>query len=67
MAIQPTISSSAQTGLIAGGAVVTALGGGTPEFRTVIDQVIATSDTIEQIAADNPYMFFEYQDLVQDI
>jgi ABC-type sugar transport system substrate-binding protein len=59
--------SSAQTGLIAGSAVVTALAGGTPEFRTVIDQVIATSDTIEQIAADNPYMFFEYQDRVQDI
>jgi ABC-type sugar transport system substrate-binding protein len=59
--------SSAQTGLIATQAVLQALAGETPQFQTVIDQVIATSDTIEQIAEENPYMFFEYQELVQDI
>lgn len=59
--------SSAQTGLIATNAVVAALTGGTPVFGTPIDQVIATADNIEAIVAENPYMFFDYKDLVQDI
>jgi ribose transport system substrate-binding protein len=59
--------SSAQTGLIATNAVVAALTGGTPVFGTPIDQLIATADNIEAIVAENPYMFFDYKDLVQDI
>jgi ribose transport system substrate-binding protein len=59
--------SAAQTGLIGTQAVVTMLGGGTPEFRTVVDQVIATADNIDQVVEENPYMFFDYKDQVQDI
>ena len=59
--------SSAQTGLIAGNAVVTALAGGTPEFQTVVDQVIATGDDIDAVVEANPFMFMEYKDQVQDI
>ncbi len=59
--------SSAQTGLIATNAVVDALAGGTPVFETAIAQVIATADNIDEIVSDNPYMFFDYKDQVQDI
>ena len=59
--------SSAQTGLIAANAVLTALKGETPEFRTVIEQVMATSDDIDSVVEANPYMFFEYKDKVQNI
>ncbi len=59
--------SSAQTGLIAANAVLASLKGETPEFRTVIEQVIATSDDIDAVVEANPFMFFEYKDLVQDI
>ena len=59
--------SSAQTGLIAANAVLTALKGETPEFRTVIEQVMATSDDIDAVVEANPYMFFEYKDKVQNI
>lgn len=59
--------SSAQTGLIAANAVLAALKGDTPEFRTVIEQVIATADTIDSIVAKNPFMFMEYKDKVQNI
>ncbi len=59
--------SSAQTGLIAANAVLAALAGETPEFRTKIEQVIATSEDIDAIAEANPYMFMEFKDKVQNI
>lgn len=59
--------SSAQTGLIAANAVLASLKGETPEFRTVIEQEMATADTIDAIVEKNPYMFFEYKDKVQNI
>lgn len=59
--------SSAQTGLIAANAVLAALKGETPEFRTVIEQVIATSDDIDAVVEANPFMFMEYKDKVQNI
>jgi ribose transport system substrate-binding protein len=59
--------SSAQTGLIATTAVLQALAGETPEFRTKVDQVIATPETIDQLAEENPYMFMEFKDRVQNI
>lgn len=59
--------SSAETGLIAANAVLASLRGETPEFRTIVDQVIATSDDIDDVVAANPYMFMEFKDLVQDI
>lgn len=59
--------SSAQTGLIAANAVLAKLRGETPEFRTVIAQEIATSETIDAIVESNPFMFMEYKDLVQNI
>ena len=43
------------------------LAGETPEFQTVIEQVIATADTIDAIVEENPFMFMEYKDQVQDI
>lgn len=59
--------SSAQTGLIAANAVLATLRGEKPEFRTVVEQVIATSDTIDKIVEANPYMFMDYKDKVQNI
>ena len=59
--------SSAQTGLIAANAVLAALKGETPQFRTVIEQVIATSDDIDAVVAANPFMFLDYKDKVQNI
>jgi len=59
--------SSAQTGLIAANAVLASLRGETPEFRTVIEQVMATSDDIDAVVEANPFMFMEYKDRVQDI
>ena len=59
--------SSAQTGLIATQAVVEALAGAEPTFATPITQVIATNADIAQVVADNPFMFTEYEDQVQDI
>lgn len=59
--------SSAQTGLIAANAVLASLRGETPEFRTVVEQVIATSETIDEIVGANPYMFMDYKDKVQNI
>ncbi len=59
--------SSAQTGLIAAKAVLASLKGEKPEFRTVIAQEIATSATIDDIVAKNPFMFMEYKDKVQNI
>lgn len=59
--------SSAQTGLIAANAVLASLAGETPEFRTKIEQVIATSEDIDAIAEANPYMFMEFKDKVQNI
>lgn len=59
--------SSAQTGLIAANAVLASLRGETPEFRTVVEQVMATSETIDSIVEANPYMFMEFKDKVQNI
>ncbi|HRE02562.1 MAG TPA: sugar ABC transporter substrate-binding protein [Ilumatobacteraceae bacterium] len=59
--------SSAQTGLIAANAVLASLRGETPQFRSVIEQVIATEDNIDAVVEANPYMFFEYKDKVQNI
>jgi ABC-type sugar transport system substrate-binding protein len=59
--------SSAQTGLIAANAVLASLRGETPEFRTVVEQVMATSETIDGIVEANPYMFMDYKDKVQNI
>ena len=59
--------SSAQTGLIAANAVLAALKGEKPQFRSVIEQEIATSDTIDAIVKKNPFMFLEYKDKVQNI
>jgi len=59
--------SSAQTGLIATQAVVEALTGGTPVFGTPIDQLIVTADNVDQVVEDNPYMFFDFKDKVQNI
>ncbi|MEO6126593.1 MAG: sugar ABC transporter substrate-binding protein [Ilumatobacteraceae bacterium] len=59
--------SSAQTGLIAANAVIASLKGETPQFRTIIEQVIATADDIDSVVAANPYMFAEYKDKVQNI
>ena len=59
--------SSAQTGLIAATAVLKALKGEKPQFRTVIDQVIATSEDIDKVVAANPFMFLEHKDKVQNI
>ena len=59
--------SSAQTGLIAANAVLAALKGEKPEFRTVIEQEMATGDTIDAIVTKNPFMFMEYKDKVQNI
>ena len=59
--------SSAQTGLIAANAVLATLRGEKPQFRTVVEQVIATSDTIDKIVEANPYMFMDYKDKVQNI
>lgn len=59
--------SSAETGLIATNAVLEVLGGGSPEFGIDISQVIATGDNIDQVSEDNPYMFFDFKDQVQDI
>ncbi len=59
--------SSAQTGLIATQGVVAALTGGEPVFGTPIDQLIVTADNVDAVVEENPYMFFDYKDLVQDI
>ena len=59
--------SSAQTGLIAANAVLATLKGETPEFRTVIEQVMATSEDIDAVVEANPFMFMEYKDKVQNI
>ncbi len=59
--------SSAQTGLIAAKAVLAALKGEKPQFRTVVEQVIATSADIDSVVAANPFMFMEYKDKVQNI
>lgn len=44
-----------------------ALTGDTPVFGTRIDQLIVTADNVDDVVADNPYMFFDYKDQVQDI
>ena len=60
--------SAAQTGLIAGqGRAGEALKGGTPEFKVDVDQVIATADNIDQVVADNPYIFAEFKDKVANL
>lgn len=59
--------SSAQTGLIAANAVLASLKGEKPKFRTVVEQVIATSADIDKVVAANPYMFMEFKDKVQNI
>ncbi len=59
--------SSAETGLIAANAVLASLRGETPQFRTVIDQVIATADNIDAVVEANPFIFTEFKDKVQDI
>ena len=59
--------SAAQTGLIAGKGVLETLNGGTPEFKVDVDQVIATADNIDQVVADNPYIFAEFKDKVANL
>jgi len=59
--------SSAQTGLIAAGAVLNALAGKPVEFRTVIEQSLVTADNVDEVVAANPFIFVEYKDKVQDI
>jgi ribose transport system substrate-binding protein len=52
--------SSAQTGLIAGNAVLNALRGEPVEFRTVIAQELVTAENIDAVVAENPFFFDEY-------
>jgi ribose transport system substrate-binding protein len=59
--------SAAQTGLIAGQGVLKALNGEKPEFKVNVDQVIATADNIDQVVADNPYIFEEFKDKVANL
>lgn len=59
--------SSAQTGLIAANAVLASLRGESPQFQTVVEQVIATADDIDAIVEANPFMFMEYKDKVQNL
>lgn len=59
--------SSAETGLIAARAVLTALDGGTPEFETPISQVIATAENIDAVVAANPFFFEAHANAVASI
>lgn len=59
--------SSAQTGLIAGDAVLKALRGEPVEFRTVIAQELVTADNVDAVVADNPFFFDEYADKTEDL
>ena len=59
--------SSAETGLIAGTAVLNALRGEPVEFRTVIEQQLATADNIDEIVAANPFFYDEYADKTEGL
>ncbi len=59
--------SPAQTGLLPALEVRKAIEGGTPTFEQPIDQVIATADNIDQVIADNPFNYPEYNDITSNI
>jgi ribose transport system substrate-binding protein len=59
--------SSAQTGLIAGNAVLNALRGEPVEFRTVIAQELVTAENIDAVTAANPFFFDEYADKTENL
>jgi ABC-type sugar transport system substrate-binding protein len=59
--------SAAQTGLIAGQGILKALQGTTPDFKTEVDQIIATADNIDDVVAKNPYVYAEFKDKVANL
>jgi len=59
--------SSAQTGLIAGNAVLNALRGEPVEFRTVIAQELVTAENVDAVVAANPFFFDDYADKTENL
>lgn len=59
--------SAAQTGLIAGQGLLKALKGEKPDFKTEVDQVMATADNIDDVVAKNPFVYAEFKDKVANL
>ena len=48
-------------------AAVKALKGEKPDFKTDVDQIIATAENIDDVVAKNPYVYAEFKDKVANL